>query len=64
MKDIYTVKVYSRDGKFTGKTTGGSRSCTMESCRGVKLGVRWSDGKLTFPCTHGMTFYRHGFRIL
>jgi hypothetical protein len=48
--------VISRDGINKGKTTGGERHCSMEGCRGTRLGVRWHDGKLTWPCTHGMTF--------
>lgn len=48
--------VKSRDNKSTGLTTGGERLCTMEGCRGHRIGVRWEDGKLTFPCTHGMTW--------
>jgi len=48
--------VISRDGRSKGKTTGGERLCTMEGCRGTKVAVRWQDGKLTFPCTHGMTW--------
>ena len=38
----------------TGNTTGGTRTCTIEGCRGVRVGVRWGDGKLTWPCTEGM----------
>jgi len=48
--------VISRDGICKGKTTGGNRHCTMEGCRGFRLGVRWQDGKLTWPCTHGMNW--------
>ena len=48
--------VVSFNGIYTGKTTGGSRPCQLEGCRGKCLGVRWNDGKLTFPCTAGMTY--------
>ena len=48
--------VKSSDDKSTGHTTGGTRECQMEGCRGQRLGVRWEDGKLTFPCTHGMVW--------
>ena len=51
--------VISRDGISKGKTTGGERQCTMEGCRGNRVGVRWPDGKLTFPCTHGMNWDEH-----
>lgn len=32
----------------------GSRRCTLEGCTGKRLGVRWPDGRLTWPCTKGM----------
>lgn len=48
------TKVVSRDGKIKGKTTGSCNHCRLEGCNGLRLGVRWSDGKLTFPCTKGM----------
>ena len=47
-------KIYARDGKTAGVLTGGTRQCTMESCKGERLGVRWKDGKLTWPCSGGM----------
>ena len=52
MLDIETV--ISRDGGKKGKPTGGSRVCGMEGCSGRRIGVRWSDGKLTWPCTKAM----------
>ena len=54
MKDI--TKIIGRDGKSLGTLTGGERDCSMESCRGKRVGVRWNDGKLTFPCTGGMKY--------
>lgn len=50
------ITVLSRDGRLTGKTTGGQRQCQMEGCTGSRIGVRWKDGTLTYPCTHGMVF--------
>ncbi len=38
-----------------GVPTGGTRHCKLEGCNGIRLGVRWPDGKLTFPCTKGMS---------
>ena len=49
-----TVVVLSRDGKLKGKLTGGERVCQMESCGGIRYGVRWEDGTLTFPCSAGL----------
>jgi len=55
--DIYStkdIKVHSRGGESTGKTTGRHRLCHLEGCRGLRLSVKWPDGKTTFPCTDGM----------
>lgn len=53
------VLVYDRTGEKTGVTTGGTRLCKMEGCLGRRIGVRWSDGKMTWPCTKGMTLTDH-----
>ncbi len=37
-----------------GHTTGTFRACQLEGCTGTRVGVRWPDGKLTWPCTKGM----------
>lgn len=50
----YSNTVLSRDRKLRGVLTGGSRRCQLEGCTGRKLGVRWPDGKITWPCTKGM----------
>jgi hypothetical protein len=47
-----------------GITTGTLRDCTLEGCTGVKVGVRWPDGGITWICTKGLDAYRKGFRIL
>ena len=52
-EDDPRTTVWSRDGAEAGKATGGSRQCAMEGCRGLRIGVRWPDGKLTWPCTKG-----------
>ena len=45
--------VISRDGE-RGKTTGGERPCQCNWCSDSRVGVRWADGKLTWPCSGGM----------
>lgn len=57
-------EVVSRDGKIKGQLTGGSRTCQLEGCLGRRLGVRWSDGTLTWPCTKGMTLRKKSWRIM
>lgn len=48
------LTILSRDGKQAGVTTGGRYKCRMEGCTGLRLATRWSDGKITFPCTKGL----------
>ena len=49
------TRVYNRDGEAFGLATGGyPRHCTLEGCRGVRYGVRWPDGELTYPCSKGL----------
>lgn len=55
--------VYSKDAKIKGRLTGSSRCCRMEGCLGRALGVKWDDGKVTYPCTKGMTFRKKTWRI-
>lgn len=47
--------VISRDGKDVGTVTSATRSCQLEGCRGIRIGVRWSNGQRTFPCSKGLT---------
>jgi hypothetical protein len=53
-------KVYSSDKKHVGKPTGSTRLCNLEGCRGERIGVRWEDGKITYPCSKGMDFSPKG----
>ena len=58
------VKVFARGkSKLVGRTTGGTSHCRLEGCTGLRLAVRWSDGRLTFPCTKGMDYVRGGMKI-
>ena len=56
--------ILSRDGKLKGKATGTTRRCTLEGCTGVRVGTRWPDGKITWPCSKGMDFDDNSGRIL
>jgi hypothetical protein len=53
-------KVVSRSGHLVGKPTGTTRRCRLEGCGGVNIGVRWPDGKITWPCSKGMTYSKKG----
>ena len=50
------VKVVSRDGKDIGRGTGATHACTLEGCSGLRVTVRWADGRITHPCTKGMDY--------
>lgn len=32
-----------------------SRPCSLEGCTGVRMYVKWPDGKHTYPCSKGCT---------
>lgn len=53
-------KVYSRDGRASGRIVGGGDICRLEGCTGVRVSVRWSDGKLTRPCFKGLKQRKDG----
>lgn len=52
------LRVYPRDYRKTrkpsGRATGTTYPCRMEGCTGVRVMVRWPDGKVTWPCSKGM----------
>lgn len=39
------------DGNRVGKVIGAS-NCPTKGCTGLRISVRWSDGKHTRPCSH------------
>jgi hypothetical protein len=47
--------IHSRNGEVRGEATGSEHACQLESCRGVRVSVRWETGHRTFPCSKGMT---------
>lgn len=46
--------IYAAGGRDRGLVTGGTRQCGLEGCKGPLIGVRWPDGKMTWPCREGM----------
>jgi hypothetical protein len=55
--------VYSRDGKLKGTTTGAQHHCKLHGCTGMRIAVRWPDGKHTFPCSKGIVAKRGRWQI-
>jgi len=47
-------KVYSRTYDEVGLTTGSTHACPMSGCSGLRVAVKWPDGRHTFPCSRGM----------
>lgn len=58
------TKVVSRDGNQEGELTGGRRRCPLSGCTGVRLGVRWGDKRVTFPCSKGLEAREGKLRIV
>lgn len=52
-------KVYNHNGKECGEVIGETH-CRLEGCTGIRLRVRWKDGKITLPCTEGMKVRKDG----
>jgi len=53
-------KIWARDKELAGKPTGAQRRCQLEGCLGRRIGVRWPDGRITWPCSKGMLFSKTG----
>jgi hypothetical protein len=47
--------ILTRDASMEGKVISATRRCSMEGCLGIRLGVRWPNGRLTYPCSRGIT---------
>jgi hypothetical protein len=56
--------VFSRDGKSKGHTTGHTRACPLDGCRGQRWRVKWPDGQHTWPCTKGLVKLPRGWQLL
>ena len=65
MDDMLTkgTMIWSRDGKQAGVATGGQHLCRLHGCTGVRIAVRWPDGRHTFPCSKGIVAKRGRWQI-
>lgn len=48
------VKVFPRTDKFPGVTTGTFRRCQLEGCSGIRVGVKWGNNNITWPCSKSL----------
>jgi hypothetical protein len=60
-EELLGMSVWSRGHEIKGKCVG-TRTCTLEGCGAWRVGVRWPDGHITWPCIKGMKFV--GLRVL
>lgn len=60
--------IWSRGRASKGVMTGASFPCTLSGCNGLRVAVRWSDdrgeGRMTFPCTKGLSSASGEWEIL
>jgi hypothetical protein len=55
--------ILSRGGDAVGTATGSTHTCRLAGCRGVRVAVRWSNGKVTYPCSKGILQVENGWEI-
>ncbi len=55
-----TTIIYDSKGEEHGTTTGGKYPCRLDGCTGQRIGVRWPDGSITFPCSQGLKYRDDG----
>ncbi len=48
--------VWNRDKTEKGIATGSTRACRLSGCRSLNHGVKWPDGKTTYPCGKGIKY--------
>lgn len=46
--------ILSREGSLEGVLTGSTHMCRLEGCSGIRISVKWPDGKHTYPCSKGI----------
>lgn len=49
-------RILSQDGESVGTPGEWVRTCTMESCGGYELEVKWPDGERTWCCLRGLNW--------
>lgn len=58
------TKIWDREQKELGIILNSSYVCRARECDGVRLRVRWQDGKITYPCTRAMSTNDKGEKII
>lgn len=50
----FPSKVWNREHSEFGVPTQTVQKCRLDGCPSIRVGVRWPDGALTWPCMRGM----------
>jgi hypothetical protein len=50
------LRVLSRSGVISGRTTGSRQRCSSTPCPGWFVGIRWETGQLVFACSRGWRY--------
>jgi len=56
MNDLFEAGtiIWDRTCSLQGVATGASYPCRLAGCNGIRITVRWPDGKHTHPCSKGI----------
>ena len=57
-------KIWSRDESEMGIILVKTRPCRTRECIGIRLTVRWHDGKITHPCSASISINDKGKKII
>lgn len=61
---LFLDAIYNRDGTEKGECRGTYHRCRMEGCNGLRITVRWPEGRITYPCSKGLEPFEGGWRIV
>lgn len=53
----------SKFENVAGKVLKGRRTCSMHGCTGLRIHVKWPDGKSTWPCSKAIVVEADHLRI-
>lgn len=54
------MQIRARNDVESGLSTGSTHRCRMAGCTGLRVTVRWKNGKVTHPCSKGMELLSDG----
>ena len=57
------TKVYLKDKKTTGRTTGNTKPCIIVGCTHDRVEIKWSNGKVTRLCARSLKPHKDGLIV-